>query len=735
MSQPEQPPQEQPQQDSSKVPAESAGMPDVPPGPPSAEAASPAQNSGSPDQPAPRPRRRILIGSQRDPAAYRVRPRRDWIPLRKQGSKTGAKPPASPPSATEPTGRAGTLELGSGAPAIPPPIPSASSPVAEPPPASPPPASVAPGAAPSLAQGSAQAQATSLETTGSEKPQAAPFAPETAVLPSVGEVPGVVAGAQPAPATAAASDAATIGPAAAGTKAIAPQRPGGANGLAPELTVQTSAETSPPTVEPMPEIDSTRVWHAEPRRAPAAAPPFPETMAPPPGEPEGPEGKRPPGRGRRDRREGRTDRPRDFGPAVARTVEPPSVRQKLSPELEEEFAQAIADVPLEQMIAATASATRPALEPESRHTATVIDVRKDDVFVELGSREQGILPLKSFAESPQAGQTVEVVVLRFNSEDGLYELALPGAAAEVGDWSSLSEGMLVEARITGYNAGGLECEVNRLRGFIPVSQVAMYRVENLAEFVEQKLTCLVVEVNPQRRRLVLSRRAVLERQKAEARQKLLDSLAPGQVHDGVVRKLMDFGAFVDLGGVDGLLHISQLSWGRVKHPSEVLEEGQRVRVRIDKIDRDTGKISLGYKDLLEDPWAAADRKYLPNTRAHGRVVKIMEFGALVELEPGVEGLIHISELSHKRVARVSDVLKEGEEVDVMVLAVDMQARRISLSLKNLTPPPEPEACVASPGAESKSPEPPPAPKPKKPTVPLRGGLGRSSGGGLFGLKW
>jgi len=416
-------------------------------------------------------------------------------------------------------------------------------------------------------------------------------------------------------------------------------------------------------------------------------------------------------------------------------VPPPSVRQKLSPELEAEFAQALGDVPLDEMIAVTAAAARPALEPESRHTATVIAVQRDDVFVELGSREQGILPLKSFSQPPEPGQNVEVVVLRFNSDDGLYELALPGAAAEVGDWSSLAEGMLVEARITGHNAGGLECEVNRLRGFIPVSQVALYRVENLAEFVDQKLTCLVVEVNPQRRRLVLSRRAVLEREKAEARQKLLNSLAPGQVHDGVVRKLMDFGAFVDLGGVDGLLHISQLSWGRIKHPREVLEEGQRVRVRIDKIDPDTGKISLGYKDLLEDPWTAADRKYLPNTRARGRVVKIMEFGAFVELEPGVEGLVHISELSHKRVARVSDVLKEGDEVDVMVLAVDMQARRISLSLKNLTPPPEPEETDAARSAPSKPAEPQPAAKPKKPSAPLRGGLGRSPGGGLFGLKW
>jgi len=413
---------------------------------------------------------------------------------------------------------------------------------------------------------------------------------------------------------------------------------------------------------------------------------------------------------------------------------PPNIRGQLPPDLEQEYQAALSDVPLDTLMAGieTVSAQL-ALEPESRHAARVVAVSREDVFVELGGREQGIIPLRLFAEPPQPGTVLEVVVIRFNQEDGLYEVTLPLVAAEIGDWSQVTEGMLVEARVTGHNAGGLECEVNRLRGFIPASQISLYRVENLEEFVEQKFNCLVTEADAQRRNLVLSRRAVLEREREEARHAILESLAPGQVCEGVVRKIVDFGAFVDLGsGVDGLLHVSQLGWGRVKHPSEVVQEGQKIRVRVDKVDRTTKKISLSYKDLLENPWNGADRKYEVSTVVRGKVVKIMEYGAFVELEPGVEGLVHISELSHKRVPRVSDVVKEGDEIDAVVLSVDPGARRISLSMKNVNPPPEPEAPAPSPAAQ----EPPAKPKPsRQPAKPLRGGLGRSPRGSKFGLNW
>ena len=425
-------------------------------------------------------------------------------------------------------------------------------------------------------------------------------------------------------------------------------------------------------------------------------------------------------------------------PIPGKRFPPPNIRGQLSPELEDEFDAALGEESVDELLAGAGGVSEhPFLEPESKHTGQVLAFHREDAFVELGGREQGVVPLKLFAEPPEVGASVEVIVARFNREEGLYELTIPHAAVDVEDWSQLAEGMMVEARITGHNTGGLECEVHRLRGFIPVSQISLYRVENLEEFVDEKFNCLVTEVNPQRRNLVLSRRAVLEKEREEAKQQLLGSLAPGQVHEGIVRKLVDFGAFVDLGGVDGLLHISQLAWGRVEHPSDVIKEGQKIKVRIDKIDLESERISLAYRDMLESPWESAAEKFPPNSIVSGKVVKLMEFGAFVELEPGVEGLVHISELSHKRVWRPSEVVHEGEQIDVMVLSVDPEAQRISLSIRQVLPEPEPIK------QEEKEAEKPPEPEdpaavakpPKKPSKPLKGGLGRSPGGSGFGLKW
>ena len=232
---------------------------------------------------------------------------------------------------------------------------------------------------------------------------------------------------------------------------------------------------------------------------------------------------------------------------------------------------------------------------------------------------------------------------------------------------------------------------------------------------------------------MLSRRAILEREREEARQRLFESLAPGQVYEGVVRKILDFGAFVDLGdGVDGLLHISQLSWGRVQHPRDVLTEGQQIRVKIERIDPETRKISLAYRDLFESPWANVAMRYPEHSTVRGTVTKLMEFGAFVELEPGVEGLVHISELSHKRVWRASDVVREGQEVEVLVLSVDTEAQRIGLSMKQLS---QPEPVKPEAGAAEADPEPEKPRNLRQSNQPLKGGLGRGSGGASFGLKW
>jgi small subunit ribosomal protein S1 len=422
------------------------------------------------------------------------------------------------------------------------------------------------------------------------------------------------------------------------------------------------------------------------------------------------------------------------GAAPGRRFALPNLRRKLPADLAQEYDEALGDVSLEELMAADHEATRQGvIEPDSRQTGRVVHVSREDVFVELGGREQGIAPLRQFVQPPEPGMAVEVVVNRYNAEEGLYELSLPEMAADVEDWSDLSEGMLVEARVTGHNSGGLECEVNHIRGFIPISQIALYRVEGLEEFVDQKFTCLVTEANPARRNLVLSRRAVLEREREEARKELFDSLQPGQIREGVVRKLMDFGAFVELGsGVDGLLHVSQLGWARVEHPREVLHEGQTLQVKIEKVDKETGRISLGYRDLLENPWTHAATKYPANTLVRGRVTKLMEFGAFVEVEPGVEGLVHISELSHKRVWRTSDVVHECDEVEVLVLSVDAEAQRMSLSMKQALPEPEPAKKEES---EPGEPAPPPKKLRRKPGQPLKGGLGGPTGGERFGLRW
>lgn len=419
-------------------------------------------------------------------------------------------------------------------------------------------------------------------------------------------------------------------------------------------------------------------------------------------------------------------------PEPRRKYPPPNLRGQLPPDLEREVNEALGKLPIEDLMEASAEMSADAeMDLESRITGRVTSIHHENVFLDLGGRNQGVASLDQFAELPEIGQSVEVIVQRQNTEDGLYEVTFPGQAVNVADWSQVAEGMTVEARVTGHNKGGLECDVGGLRGFMPASQVSMFRVEDFSEYVDQRLPCVVTECNASRRNLVLSHRAVLERQKAEAREKLMAELDVGQLREGIVRKLLDFGAFVDLGGVDGLIPVNQMSWDRIKHPSEVLHEGQKVNVKIEKFDRQSGKISLAFRDLTESPWARAGEKFHTGDRIKGTVSKLMDFGAFVRIDAGVEGLIHISELSHKRVFRVSDVLQEGQEVEVQVLSVDAAAQRISLSLKALEARPEPAKKEETPPEA----EEPPLERKKKRAQPLKGGLGKSSGGDKFGLRW
>jgi small subunit ribosomal protein S1 len=414
---------------------------------------------------------------------------------------------------------------------------------------------------------------------------------------------------------------------------------------------------------------------------------------------------------------------------------PPNVRDALTPELEQEYLAAVGGMSLDDLLDQHAAGGMPTeIAPDARVTCRVAKIHREDVFVDLANRNQGIVPLRQFDEPPADGSQLELIVVRFNADEGLYELSLPTAAVDVGNWDDVAEGQIVEVTVTGSNKGGLECQVAKLRGFIPLGQLSIYRVEQPEDYVGQRLACVVTEANRDRRNLVLSHRAVMERERLEKREKLLEELAPGQLREGIVRSIKDFGAFVDLGGIDGLVHISQLSWDRVGHPSEVLELGQAVKVRVEKFDKDSGKVSLSYREVGENPWNNASSKFPVGARLTGVVTRLMDFGAFVKLAPGVEGLVHVSELSYQRVWRPSDVLAEGQEVEVKVLSVDDEQQRISLSLKALADRP------AKPSDKNVADEDlgpaPDAPKPpRKQAEHLKGGIGGPSGGEQFGLNW
>jgi len=410
----------------------------------------------------------------------------------------------------------------------------------------------------------------------------------------------------------------------------------------------------------------------------------------------------------------------------------PNVRQR-SEELEAEVEAALSGLSLDAIVAGDIKTDASRLDNGSAHRAQVVDLHGDDVFFALGGKNQGATSVRNFAEPPKAGDMIDVIVTGYSSEDNLYLLSVPGGGVVAAGWTDIAEGSMVEARVTGSNTGGLECEVGSMRAFIPVSQISLYRVENTADYVGQKLICIVTESNERRGNLVLSRRGVLEREKEELKKTVLAELQPGQMREGTVRKIHDFGAFVELGGgVDGLIHVSQLSWERVKHPSEIVQEGQKVRVRIEKIDEATGRIGLSLKNPEEHPWMNIEQRFPVGSTVKGPVSRIAQFGAFVKLAPGVEGLIHISELAHHKVFKVENVVKEGQEVECRVLDVDAEAQRMSLSLKAAIA--KPEKAEGKP-AEPEVDEPPRELAVPKRSGPLKGGVRGKTGGEQFGLKW
>lgn len=415
----------------------------------------------------------------------------------------------------------------------------------------------------------------------------------------------------------------------------------------------------------------------------------------------------------------------------------PNIRHSLPDDIQAELDAAFGSEDVDAMLedSAQSSVRKEPLAEGARVHAQVLKIHEDSVFLTLGGPDEGIVPLEQFTkEEPTPGDSVEVIIRGKNRDDGLFALSLPGGAIEVTDWEDIEEGTVVEATITGSNTGGLECKVGGTKGFIPISQISDVRVEDTSDYVNQKLLCVVTEANQRRGNLVLSHRAILEREREEKRKEQLEKIQDGDLLEGSVRSIKDFGAFVDLGGLDGLIHISKLSWERVKHPGEVLEVGQKVKVKVDKIDKDTGKISLSYRDLLDNPWDSAEEAFSVGSIHRGQVTRVANFGCFVKLTAGVEGLVHVSELAHHRVSKVDAFIQQGAEVEVKVLSFDRDSQKIGLSIK--------AAQQSAAEADAKTDVQEEAPEPPREVAvkathsgPLKGGNNRETGGEKFGLRW
>jgi len=322
---------------------------------------------------------------------------------------------------------------------------------------------------------------------------------------------------------------------------------------------------------------------------------------------------------------------------------------------------------------------------------TVLKVTPSEVIVDVGYKSEGIIPVDEFVDetgqiSVQPGDTVDVLLERTEDRDG-YVVLSREKAEKMKIWDEVekayAEKKVVIGRVIERIKGGLAVDIG-VRAFLPGSQIDVRPVRNLDALRGQELRMRVIKVNKKRGNIVLSRKVLLEEENAEKKKHTLDTLAEGKVLRGVVKNITDYGAFIDLGGIDGLLHITDMSWGRVSHPSELFKVNDEIDVIVLKYDPATERVSLGHKQLMNDPWSNVIERYPVGARMSGKVVSLTDYGAFVELEPGVEGLIHVSEMSwSKRVKHPSKILNVGDTVEAMVLGVDPGARRISLGLKQV----------------------------------------------------
>ena len=327
------------------------------------------------------------------------------------------------------------------------------------------------------------------------------------------------------------------------------------------------------------------------------------------------------------------------------------------------------------------------IRPGQIITGKVEMITDDEVCVNIGYKSDGIVKKSELSSTDvKEGDEIEVEVVKVNDGEGNVLLSQKNIINRKA-WEEIcakeEAGEFVEGVGKEAVKGGLLADVAGIRTFIPASQLSLRYVEKIDEFVGQPMTLKIIEIDKAKKRIVASRKAVLMAEEAEKKKKIWESLEVGSVVKGIVRRLADFGAFVDIGGVDGLVHVTDLSWGRVKHPSEVVSVGQEIDVKIKNIDPERERISLSYKETQPRPWTVAGEKYPVGSVVEGKVVRIASFGAFVELEPGLDGLVHISQIALTRIAKVEDEVKEGDIVRVKVLDVNTEAKRISLSIREV----------------------------------------------------
>ncbi|MBI2920791.1 MAG: 30S ribosomal protein S1 [Planctomycetes bacterium] len=316
----------------------------------------------------------------------------------------------------------------------------------------------------------------------------------------------------------------------------------------------------------------------------------------------------------------------------------------------------------------------------------ILNIVNDDVIVDVGYKSEGVVPITEFwnPAGVKPGDEIEVFLEGVEDEAGLIAIS-KAKADRIRGWERIitnnKEGDVVRGRVIRKIKGGLLVDIG-VPVFLPASQVDIRRVEDIGDYVGREVECKIIKIDEKRMNIIVSRRKLLEEQREEMKKKLMDEIQEGDVRRGIVKNIADFGVFVDLGGIDGLLHITDMSWGRISHPSELVKLEQVIEVKILKIDREHERIALGYKQLSENPWSHVEEKYPVGTRVKGKVVNILPYGAFVELETGVEGLVHISEMSWtKRVNHPSEMVAIGDMVDVVVLNINKEKEEISLGMK------------------------------------------------------